>query len=141
MRERSRARGWALQALYAWEMRGASPDALMFVLDDLFEHLRVSRRNGSYAEVLVRLVAGNLPEIDQVVSDALTNWRINRLAVTDRNILRIGAAELLFVDDVPAPIALREGVALAQRYGTPESPRFVRGVLDAVARAGAARRP
>lgn len=132
--ERDRARGWALQALYAWEMRAARSDAMMLVLDDLFEHLRISPRNRSYAEVLVRLVAGNLTRIDALLRDALTNWRLERLAATDRNILRIGAAELLFVDDVPRHIVLRASVALAERYGTPDSPRFVHGVLESVAR-------
>lgn len=132
--ERDRARGWALQALYAWEMRGAHPDVMMPVLDELVQHLRVSRRNRSYAEILVRLIAANLPRIDSDLSRALTNWRLDRLAATDRNILRIGAAELLFVDDVPPNVAVRAGVALADRYGTPESPRFVHGVLESLAR-------
>lgn len=136
--ERDRARGWALQALYAWEMRGAEPDMMMRLLEELVEHLRVARRNRSYAEVLVRLVAGNLPRIDAMLREALTNWRLERLAVTDRNILRLGAAELLFVDDVPAHVAIRAGVALAERYGTPESPRFVHGMLDSLARTRAA---
>jgi N utilization substance protein B len=86
-------------------------------------------------------VAANLPRIDRVLSDALENWRMHRLAVMDRNILRVGITELVFVDDVPPLIAVREGVALAERYGTPESPRFVKGVLNAVARNVAAQRP
>ncbi len=139
--ERSRARGWALQALYALEMRGAGPDALVQTLEDVFDQLQVARRNASYSMVLVRLVAANLPRIDRVLSDALENWRMDRLAVMDRNILRVGITELVFVDDVPPLIAVREGVALAERYGTPESPRFVKGVLDAVARNVAAQRP
>ena len=106
----------------------------MLVLNELFEHLRVSRRNRSYAEILVRLVSANLQRLDADLSRALTNWRLDRLAVTDRNILRIGAAELLFVDDVPPNVAVRAGVALADRYGTPESPRFVHGVLESLAR-------
>lgn len=139
--ERSRARGWALQALYSWEMRGAEADTLIKTLEDVFDQLRVGPQNRSYAEVLVRLVQANLPRIDRVIADALENWRMDRLAVMDRNVLRIGVAELLFVDDVPPAIALREGVALAERYGTPESPRFVRGVLDAVMRNVATQRP
>ena len=139
--ERSRARGWALQALYSWEMRGAEADALVPTLEDVLEQLHVARHNAAYATVLARLIAANLPRIDHVLTDALENWRIDRLAVMDRNILRIAAAEMVFVDDVPTTIAVREGVALAERYGTPESARFVKGVLDAVARNVAAKQP
>ncbi|CAN5327585.1 MAG: transcription antitermination factor NusB [Gemmatimonadetes bacterium] len=139
--ERSRARGWALQALYSWEMRGAEADSLVQTLEDVMDQLQVARRNASYSVVLVRLIAANLPRVDRVLTDALENWRMDRLAVMDRNILRIGVTEILFVDDVPPLIAVREGAALAERYGTPESPRFVRGVLDAVARNVAAPRP
>jgi len=137
MRSRSRARGWALQGLYAWEARQADPHTAVAVLQDLFAHLRVSPQNRPYAEVLVRLVATNLPRIDRALEEALTNWRLGRLSVVDRNILRLGAAEMLFVDDVPPRMTIREMVKLAEKYGTHESPRFVNGVLDAVMRSAA----
>lgn len=134
MRARSRARGWALQALYAWEARGADPEAAVRTVQDLFANLRVSPQNRPYAEVLVRLVAMNQKQIDRLLQDALTNWRLNRLSVVDRNVLRLGVAEMLFVDDVPPRLTIREMVKLAEKYGTHESPRFVNGVLDAVMR-------
>ncbi|HEX2095051.1 MAG TPA: transcription antitermination factor NusB [Longimicrobiaceae bacterium] len=134
MRSRSRARGWALQGLYAWDTRGAEPEAAVRTLHELFEHLRVSPQNRPYAEILVRLVAMNQDRIDRILRDALTNWRLNRLSVIDRNVLRLGVAEMLFVDDVPARLSIREMVRLAEKYGTHESPRFVNGVLDAVMR-------
>ncbi|HEX7242246.1 MAG TPA: transcription antitermination factor NusB [Longimicrobiaceae bacterium] len=134
MRSRSRARAWALQALYAWDTRGADPEAAVRTLQDLFAHLRVSPQNRPYAEVLVRLVGVNLQRIDRSIEDALTNWRLARLSVIDRNVLRLGVAEMLFVDDVPPRLTIREMVRLAEKYGTHESPRFVNGVLDAVMR-------
>lgn len=134
MKERSRARGWALQALYAWESRGGGADELVPVLEGLGEQLRISPRNRAYADVLVRLVALNLPGIDRLVERHLTNWSLNRLSVIDRNVLRLGVAELAFVDDVPPKVTLREMIRLAERYGTAESPRFVNGVLDAAMR-------
>lgn len=134
MRSRSRARGWALQALYAWEARGGEPDEAVRVLHDLFANLRVSPQNRPYAEVLVRLAATNLKRIDTLVEEALTNWRLARLSVIDRNILRLGVAEMLYVDDAPPRLTIREMVRLAEKYGTHESARFVNGVLDAVMR-------
>lgn len=134
MKARSRARGWALQALYAWESRGGGDDRVVPVLEELYENLHVSPRNRLYTDVLVRLVGRNLARIDAVLQRNLTNWTLSRLAVVDRNILRLGAAELLFVDDVPGRVTIREMMRLAERYGTPESARFVNGVLDAVMR-------
>lgn len=134
MRSRSKARGWALQGLYAWEARGGEGEDAMRVLQTLFSTLRVSPHNRVYAEVLVRLVATNVERIDRVINDSLTNWRMERLAAIDRNVLRLGVAEMLFVDDVSPRITIREMVQLAEKYGTSESPRFVNGVLDAVMR-------
>lgn len=134
MKERTRARGWALQALYAWESRGGGEDRLVPMLEDLYENLRVSARNRLYADVLVRLVARQLPRVDRVLERHLTNWSLNRLSVVDRNVLRLGVTELMFVEDVPPRVTLREMVRLAEAYGTRDSPRFVNGVLDAVMR-------
>jgi|SRR5690606_29007850 len=132
MKERSRARGWAVQALYAWDSRGAGEDAIVPILEEIAG--RMSPRNRLYTDVLVRLVARRRAEIDRLIQDNLTNWSFDRLAVVDRNILRLGVAELLYVDDVPPKVAIQEAVRLAERYGTPESPRFVNGVLDAIMR-------
>lgn len=134
MRSRSKARGWALQGLYAWESRGGQPEDALRILQGLFSNLRVSPANRPYAEVLVRLVSSNLPKIDALLHESLTNWRLERLAAIDRNVLRLGVAEMLFVDDVSPRITIREAVQLAEKYGTHESPRFVNGVLDAVMR-------
>jgi transcription antitermination protein NusB len=134
MKERSRARGWAVQALYAWESRGGDESELMPILQELSENLRISPRNRFYAEVLVRIVAHQRAEIDEVIRRNLTNWSLPRLSVIDRNILRLGVAELVYVDDVPPRVTIREMIRLAERYGTPDSPRFINGVLDAVMR-------
>jgi transcription antitermination protein NusB len=130
----ARARGWALQGLYAWESRGGAAEDAIRVLQELFTNLRVSPRNRAFAEVLVRLVANNRESVDRTIQEALTNWRLIRLSVIDRNILRLGAAELLYVDEVPPRITVREMVQLAEKYGTADSPRFVNGVLDAIMR-------
>lgn len=141
MRDASRARGWALQVLYAWEARGAEdPTSLVRVLGDIFGEKRVAPGSRPFAEVLVRLVAANLVSIDAMLKNALTNWRLARLSVTDRSVLRLGAAELLYVDDVPPRETIQQMARLAEKYGTAESARFVQGVLDAVARRAPERR-
>ncbi|MGQ0561690.1 MAG: transcription antitermination factor NusB [Gemmatimonadota bacterium] len=131
MRARSKARGWALQVLYAWESRGleTSPRAL---LNDFESERSIAEDSRAYLRSLVEEVASHREEIDRELEHALTNWRLERLSVIDRNILRLAAAEMLYEEDVPAAVAIQEAIVLAEKYGTNESPRFVNGVLDAL---------
>lgn len=86
-----------------------------------------------YAERLVRGVDERLAELDEILRKASTNWRLERMARVDRNLLRLGAYELLAAPDVPRAVILDESVELAKRYGTEDSRSFVNGVLDRVA--------
>ena len=131
MRPRSRARAWTLQILYAWESR-AGARRLTDVLSDFISERRIAQASQSYLFRLVPTIEARLPEIDAALEAALTNWRLDRLSMIDRNVLRIGAAELLAMPDVPPLTSIQEAIQLAERYGTSESPRFVNGVLDAV---------
>jgi N utilization substance protein B len=134
VRKRSRARGWALQLLYAWDMRGhATP--LEQLLREFVSERRIAAANQEYLETLIGTVERNLRAIDAALERALTNWRLERLAVIDRSVLRIAAAEILFLADVPPLVAIQEAIVLAEKYGTHESPRFVNGVLNALMRA------
>ena len=71
-------------------------------------------------------------ELDELIEVALDNWRLERVALLDRGILRIAAAELIGLDEIPPKVSIQEAVRLAERYSGPESPRFVNGVLDAL---------
>lgn len=132
MRDRSRAREWALRILYAWDSREGA--ALEEVLDGFMARSRVGASRRAYARRLIEVITRNLTEIDGAVESALTNWRLERLSVLDRNILRLAAAEMLHFDDVPPLVSIQEAVVLAEKYGTDQSPRFVNGVLDALMR-------
>ena len=86
-----------------------------------------------YADRMVRGVAGDLDKVDEAIRKASTNWRLERMARVDRNVLRLGAWELLMSSDVPRAVILDEAVELAKRFGSEESGAFVNGVLDRVA--------
>ncbi len=131
MRVRSRARAWALQVLYAWEARGGDGSPLA-LLREFEEQRRIAPASREYLTQLLTVVAERRREIDATLAEALTNWRLDRLSVIDRNILRIGAAELLFIPDVPPRASIQEAIVLAEKFATAESPRFVNGVLDAL---------
>jgi N utilization substance protein B len=86
-----------------------------------------------YADAALRGVAGELDAVDEAIKKASTNWRIERMARVDRNVLRLGAWELLRKVDVPRAVILDEAVELAKRFGSEESGAFVNGVLDRIA--------
>jgi N utilization substance protein B len=131
MRVESRARARALQALYAWELRG-SPD-LSRTANQLWDDLAVGAEERRIASQLVSTAREHLAELDAQLSAVTTNWRLDRLGVVERCVLRVAAAELRRAE-TPPRVVLREAIRLAERYGTPESARFVNGVLDALAR-------
>lgn len=91
-------------------------------------------KTDAYALQLVRGVAAHLPRIDETLAEISHGWKLARMAVVDRNILRIAAYELLFEPSLPPAVVMNEAVEVARRYGAQQSPAFVNGVLDALAR-------
>jgi N utilization substance protein B len=83
-----------------------------------------------FAESLVRGVRAHLAQIDAAISSASRNWRLERMARVDRNLLRLAVYELTFSKDVPAKAAINEAIEIAKRFGTGESPAFINGILD-----------
>lgn len=81
---------------------------------------------------LVEGVRKHQPQIDEAIKQVAENWRLDRMAAIDRNILRLGAFEILHREDVPAKVAINEALELAKRYSTAQSSRFVNGILDKV---------
>ena len=131
-RKRSRARGWALQVLYAWETRGER-DRLPDLLRDFTTERRVSREAQEYLETLIATLDMYLEPLDRTIAESLTNWRMERLSIIDRNILRLAAAEMLHLA-IPPKVAIQEAIQLGEKYGSNDSPRFLNGVLDALMR-------
>jgi transcription antitermination protein NusB len=130
--KRSRARGWALQVLYAWETRGER-DRMTDVLRQFLAERNVGVDVREYVETLVSAVDMYLEAIDGTIDQYLHNWRLERLSIIDRNVLRLATAEMIHLA-IPPRVAIQEAVMLAEKYGTNESPRFVNGVLDALMR-------
>ena len=127
MSARTKARRLAHDILYAAELRGMPP------LEVLGERRRDPRDEISEYEHAVRLIEGvqtQRERIDELITTYAVDWTLDRMPVVDRNVLRIGAFELLWVDDVPDGVAVSEAVALATDLSTDESPRFVNGLLS-----------
>lgn len=129
--DRSRSRAWAVQVHYRWEAEGRERD-LPEVVREVLETRYVSPRRSPYLVRIVQELHDHFGEVDRALRGALDNWRLERLSLMDRGILRIAAAEILFLDDIPPKVSIQEAVHLAERYGGDDSPRFVNGVLDAL---------
>ena len=130
-RVETRARARVLQALYAWDLRGEQQ--LERVATQIWDDLSVSPDERRLAGVFVRTLSQHGKELDQELADVTTNWRLERLGVIDRCVLRLAAAELQH-GETPPRVVIQEAVRLAERYGTLKSAKFVNGVLDALAR-------
>ncbi len=130
MGARTSGREAALQMLFAMETTNERPERVIALYWRNFEGDPTSR---DYAEACVKGVADKLEEVDRMVRAASINWRLERMTRVDRNILRLGAWELIERRDVPRAVILDEAVELAKRFGSAESGAFVNGVLDKVA--------
>lgn len=132
-RDRSRSRAWFLQVHYRWEALGHSAP-LDDVLAVTMAERTVAPARVRYLQRLVSAFAENRDRVEDMIAACMDNWRLERLSVMDRGILRLGATEIVCLTDLPGKVAIQEAVRLAERYGGTDSPRFVNGVLDAVYR-------
>jgi N utilization substance protein B len=127
MTRRSRAREVALQLLYQHDVNPGVPRNAIerFAAERLKDETLAPFALGLYDGVLAHAA-----EIDRRLSAAAENWRLPRMTPVDRNVLRLGAFELLCAPETPPRVALDEAIELARRYGSADSPGFVNGVLD-----------
>jgi N utilization substance protein B len=130
MGARSNGRESALQMLYALDV---APGDAESVIAAYWREIPGEVEGRDYADELVRRVAAKLTAIDDTIKGASRHWRLERMARVDRNVLRIGVAELMDGHDVPRAVAIDEAVELAKRYGAEGSSVFVNGVLDRIA--------
>ena len=131
MGKRTKARECAFQMLYQWDVGGGS---LERVVDSFWRVRTTTDETRARAETLLRGAQALTPEADELIAELATNWRFERIAAIDRNILRLGVYELMREPQTPAPVVIDEAVELAKRFGDADSAGFVNGVLDAVRR-------
>ena len=129
MKKRTRARELTLQFLYQLDLRG----------DELYAeanaYLRSEERDPETLRFATRLIEGvweNWEEIERTVQAVAQNWNIARMAVIDRNVLRLGTFELLHCPDIPPKVAVNEAIELGKRYSTANSGAFINGILDKI---------
>jgi N utilization substance protein B len=127
MTRRTRGREIALQILYQLEQ---NPGIDAREIERFLERRLREPKLRDYARALIAGVRAHQPEIDALITRVAENWRLDRMAAIDRNILRLGAFEMLHDPDIPVKVAINEALELAKRYSTAQSSRFVNGILD-----------
>lgn len=128
MNVRRKARELALQALFQFDVQGEQFD------DELDGFLRDSSDQPDVREFARRLARGawtSRAEVDAILNKLTVRWSVERMASTDRNILRMGIYQLLHCRDIPARVVINEAIELGKRYSTADSPQFINGLLDA----------
>ena len=132
MGKRRKAREVALQFLYQLDQTGADDPAPFEA--EFWKRHPVDEEARAFAGALVRGAKARQAAIDARIAESTEHWDLERMAVVDRNILRMAVYELLFEPDVPGKVAIIEAIEIAKKFGTAESSRFVNGVLDRIHR-------
>ncbi len=131
---RRKSREMALQFLFSHDFQecSGSPDTVAKDLDMFCQIFDVGERSLPYGRQLIQGICLHVDEIDVLLAEHSHNWRVERMSLVDRNILRIAVYELQYSDDAPAQVAINEALEIAKRYSVEESVSFINGILDAV---------
>jgi transcription antitermination protein NusB len=131
MSNRRRAREYVLKALYASELRELKRED---IIQSIIEKGGLDEKTLAFAKRLFDIVLNNMNEIDLRIETLATNWKLERIAVVDKNVLRMAMCEVEFMPDIPMKVAINEAIELVKKYSTLESASFVNGILDRVLR-------
>jgi transcription antitermination factor NusB len=132
MRKRTQAREFAMQILYQMDITHDSSDVCLNNFWHGHSDEEIDASIKEFTSTIVKGVAANLKALDEKISQYATNWQLSRMAVVDRNILRMGSFELTFCTDIPPKVSINEAVDLAKRYSGPEAGKFVNAILDKI---------
>jgi transcription antitermination protein NusB len=132
MGTRRKSRELTMQMLFQGDLGKQTPDQVRSLFWDARDDVDDETRG--FAEDLYRVATTRDEEIDQLIQAHAENWRLERMAAVDRNLLRAAVAEMLGYPATPAPVIINEALEIARRYAAPESVNFLNGVLDAISR-------
>lgn len=131
MGKRRKSREFALQTLYQWNI---TKKDVHQILAQLRAHFSPEEEKDDFAEQLVLGVLEHCGRLDQVIEECSEHWRLDRMSLIDRNILRIATFELLYCSETPPKVVLNEAIDLGKRFGSDDSGSFINGILDRVQR-------
>lgn len=131
MRKRTKARGLAVKFMYQLDQRGnrAVTDE---EIEDFFKETTQAREVIEFAKELIKGTNEHLATIDKRIEEVSHNWKLERMAAIDRNVIRLAAYELMFRTDIPALVSINEAIEIAKKFSTRKSGAFVNGILDSL---------
>ena len=132
MGTRRKSRELAMQMLFQGDLGKHTPEQVLALFWPSRDDVDAETR--AFADDLYRVATVRAPEVDALIESHAQNWRLERMAVVDRNLLRAAVAEMLAYPNTPPAIVINESLEIARRYAAPESVQFLNGVLDAIAR-------
>jgi N utilization substance protein B len=130
--KRRKAREYALQILFQLDIRKEKPSAA--VLKHFWAEYDPDEEVKAFSEEIVKGTYKHIARIDELLHQCAKNWSLDRMAVVDRNVLRMAVYEILYRIDIPTSVTINEAIEIAKKYGTDESGSFVNGILDRAAR-------
>ncbi len=132
MANRHLARSLVLQTLYQWDFHGGNTEDIQNILKTNQEEFAPETKNDTFTKELLSGILKNKGSIDATIATFASEWPLEQITITDRNVLRIGIYELLFDPNIPAKVAMNEAIELAKNFGGHASGKFVNGVLGAI---------
>jgi len=129
MGSRRKSRELALQMLFQYDLSGNDPEAIILTFDDL------QKAKPAIRDFAIRIFLGtikHLEELDELIVKQADNWRLSRMAVVDRNIIRMSVYEFLHETDTPKLVIIDEAIEIAKKFGTQKSGQFINGILDGI---------
>jgi N utilization substance protein B len=129
MGARRKARELALQMLFQYDMAGNAPDMIVTTFEDLQKSKPNTRE---FAVKIFQGTVDHMQEIDDMIQRQADNWRLSRMAVVDRNIIRMSIYEFLHETDTPKLVIIDEAIEIAKKFGTQKSSQFINGILDGI---------
>jgi transcription antitermination protein NusB len=129
MGPRRKAREYALQMLFQWDI---TRDSIDQIAASFFEGQDEAPAVMNFARLLVTRTVEHVERIDELIRRHAEHWRLDRMATVDRNLLRLATQEFLFDRETPRTVVINEAIEIARRFSTQESPQFINGILDSI---------
>jgi N utilization substance protein B len=129
MGPRRKAREYALQMLFQWDI---TKDSIEQIMSTFWENQDELQATMDFANTLAKGAIQNVERIDQLIGRHAEHWRLDRMAVVDRNLLRLATQEFLVDKETPKNVVINEAIEIARRFSSHESPQFINGILDSI---------
>ncbi len=129
--KRRLSRGYALQLLFQYDFTHRDPSE---IITEFWEDKKADKAVSNFADDIFRGTVKNLKQIDNIIKETAEHWVLERMAIVDRNIMRLASYEIIFRDDIPPIVSIDEAIEIAKKYSSSESSSFINGILDKISK-------